>query len=197
MIGALILAAGASRRMGSPKPMLPDRDGTPFVVRAVRTLRGAGLTDVLVVTGATHDEVVETLERHVPGTGVVRNPAPGRGQLSSLLTGLEAIERPGLEALLVTLVDVPFCEPSTVRAVIEAWRGRGRRIVRPAYGARHGHPVLFDRSLFAALRAAPLEEGAKHVIRANADHVENVPVEDEGCLVDVDTPEDYARWSSA
>jgi CTP:molybdopterin cytidylyltransferase MocA len=179
--------------MGSPKAMLPDRDGTPFVVRGVRTLREAGLTDVLVVTGATHDEVVTTLERHVPGTGVVRNPAPRRGQLSSLLAGLEAIERPDLEALLVTLVDVPFCAPSTVRAVLEAWRVSGRGIVRPALGVRHGHPVLFDRSLFAALRAAPLEEGAKHVIRANADHVENVPVEDEGCLVDVDTPADYAR----
>jgi molybdenum cofactor cytidylyltransferase len=196
VLGAVILAAGESRRMGSPKAMLPDRDGTPFVVRGVRTLRAAGLTDVVVVTGGTHDEVVGVLERELPGTRVVRNPAPGRGQLSSLLTGLDALEQPELEGVLVTLVDVPFCDPSTVRAVIAAWRATGKRIVRPALGPRHGHPVLFDRGLFAALRAAPLEEGAKHVLRAHAAHVENVAVDDEGCLVDIDTPDDYRRTTA-
>ena len=66
-----------------------------------------------------------------------------------------------------------------------------RAIVRPAMGERHGHPVLFDRTVFGDLRRAPEHLGAKAVIRASGDAVLNVPVDDPGCLVDVDTPADY------
>ena len=73
------------------------------------------------------------------------------------------------------------------RGVAEA----ARSVVRLAVGVRHGHPVLFDRSLFDELRKAPLDQGARAVVHAHADRIVNVPVEDEGCLVDVDTPADY------
>jgi CTP:molybdopterin cytidylyltransferase MocA len=62
-------------------------------------------------------------------------------------------------------------------------------------GARHGHPVIFDRAMFAALRAADPATGAKAVVRARQHEIVNVPVEDEGAFVDLDTPEDYRRWS--
>ena len=80
---------------------------------------------------------------------------------------------------------------STVRRVIDAWRENHRPVVRPAVGARHGHPVLFDRNVFDELRAAPLDGGARVVVHAHADQVTDVLVDDEGCLVDVDTPADY------
>jgi molybdenum cofactor cytidylyltransferase len=120
-----------------------------------------------------------------------RNPDPSRGQLSSLWVGMDAAVRQDTDALLVTLVDVPMVQPKTIATVIEEWRRTGALIVRPALGDRHGHPVLFDRAVFPELRAAPLDQGAKVVVRAHAPEVVDVPVSDEGSLVDVDTPQDY------
>jgi CTP:molybdopterin cytidylyltransferase MocA len=196
VIAAIILAAGDSSRMGAPKALLPDRDGLPFVVRLVRTFISAGIPDVIVVTGARHDDIVRVLDSAEvrPRARVVQNPAPGRGQLSSLWTGLAAAnERPEVEAVLMTLVDVPMVSDGTVRAVVEAWRRTGAPIVRPAIGDRHGHPVLFDRAVFDELRRAPLAEGAKTVVHAHAGDALDVAVDDEGCLADVDTPADYER----
>jgi molybdenum cofactor cytidylyltransferase len=193
MLAAVILAAGASTRMGTPKALLADPDGRPFVARVARTFGDAGLDHLVVVTGARHEAIVNALAADGLSGRVtcVRNPDPSRGQISSLWTGLDAVMRPELEAMLMTLVDVPMVRPSTVRAVVEAWR-RGRApIVRPAIGDRHGHPVLFDRAVFDELRRAPLDEGAKAVVHAHAGSVINVDVDDEACLIDIDTPADY------
>jgi molybdenum cofactor cytidylyltransferase len=194
MLPAIVLAAGASTRMGTPKPLLADPDGRSFVERVVGTLLAAGLTDVVVVTGSSHPFVEVVLEDAglLRRPRLIRNPDPGAGQLSSLLAGLDAIPEAS-EGVLVTLVDVPMVSAATVRAVISAWLDRRAPIVRPAIGDRHGHPVIFDRRVFAALRAAPLDEGAKRVVRDHEVALENVPVADEGCLMDVDTPDDYRR----
>jgi molybdenum cofactor cytidylyltransferase len=100
---------------------------------------------------------------------------------------------PDIEALLVTLADVPMITVEVVRQVIDAWQTTRAPIVRPAIGSTHGHPVLYDRSLFPALRSAPLEQGAKAVVRARESDILNVPVSDPGCLRDVDTPDDYSK----
>jgi molybdenum cofactor cytidylyltransferase len=191
MVAALVLAAGESSRMGTPKALLSDPSGRPFVVRIVDTLTSSDIPTVVVVTGIHHSEIAAAVEHVRPVPRVVRNDDPSRGQLSSLLVGLDAVDNPSLEAVLVTLVDVPMTSAETIRQIVSAWRVSGARIVRPAVGRRHGHPVLFDRALFAALRAAPLAEGAKAVLRAHADAILNVPVDDAGCLRDVDTPEEY------
>jgi molybdenum cofactor cytidylyltransferase len=194
-IAAVVLAAGESTRMGTPKALLPDPDGRPFVARLARTFFAAGLDDVVVVTGARHADILTALaDDGLPRTPiVVRNPAPSRGQLSSLWTGLDALDGRAYDAVLMTLVDVPMVRADTVRAVIDGWRASGAPIVRPAIGDRHGHPVLFSRAVVGELRRAPLDEGAKAVVHAHADQLVNVPVEDEGCLADVDTPADYRR----
>jgi CTP:molybdopterin cytidylyltransferase MocA len=121
---------------------------------------------------------------------VVRNPDPSRGQLSSLLIGIDAVPADA-PAAVVTLVDVPLMTAETVRLVISEWQRTHAPIVRPAIGERHGHPVVFDRRLFQELRNTPLDVGAKAVVRAHVDEIVNVPVTDAGCLVDVDTPRDY------
>lgn len=193
MLYAMILAAGDSTRMGRPKALLPDPDGRPFVARLVRTFAAAGLSDVIVVTGSLHSEIsaAVTADRPPVSPILINNPQPELGQLSSLWTGLGAATKPDVEAVLVTLVDIPLVRPATVRKVIDAWTQSRAPIVRPAVGNRHGHPVLFDRSLFEALRHAPLTEGARAVVHANANRIVNVEVDDEGCLLDVDTPGDY------
>ena len=195
VLAALVLAAGGSTRMGSAKALLPAPDGRIFVVRVIDTLIEAGLVPVIVVTGIHHDPIVKACRSHLEGrrARIVQNPDPSQGQLSSLLVGMDAAVTPGAEGVLVTLVDVPMVLPKTVRAVVDAWRRTRAPIVRPAIGDRHGHPVIFDAVLFDALRSAPLEVGAKAVVRANESRIENVPVDDPGCLIDVDTPGDFAR----
>ena len=124
---------------------------------------------------------------------MLRNPAPERGQLSSLLVALKAVDHPGVGAMLVTLVDLPLVSPATVHAVLEGYRRTGAPIVRPARNGRHGHPILFDRSLFDELRRADPALGAKPVVRAHAADGLEIEIEDDGAFADVDTPEDYER----
>jgi molybdenum cofactor cytidylyltransferase len=195
MLPGVILAAGDSIRMGSPKALLLTLDGTPFVTAIAATFAAAALDEIVVVTGRDHDRIVRELASAalaiVPT--VVRNPDPSRGQLSSLLTAMDALVSPQTEGLVVTLVDVPMLAAATVRQVVSEWRRTRAPIVRPAIADRHGHPVLFDRRVFDALRSAPPDRGAKAVVHEYAAEVLNVPVSDEGCLVDVDTPGDYER----
>jgi molybdenum cofactor cytidylyltransferase len=189
----IILAAGSSTRMGSPKALLPDRDGRPFVARLTRTFGAAGVTEIVIVTGIQHDAIIAAVAADRPTTYPLffNNPNPERGQLSSLWIGLDAAARPEVEAILVTPVDIPMVHVSTIRQIVKVWQSQRAPVVRPAVGVRHGHPVLFDRSVFDELRRAPLDQGARAVVHAHADRIVNVPVEDQGCLVDVDTPADY------
>jgi CTP:molybdopterin cytidylyltransferase MocA len=194
MLPALILAAGDSTRMGAPKAVLDAPGGRACVTSIVRALSAAGVAEIVIVTGRDHDRVVEVVGNDAPPVlpRFARNGDPSRGQLSSLWTGMDACVTHDTEGLLVTLVDVPLCAPSTIERVIDVWRRTRAPIVRPAIGERHGHPVIFDRAVFEELRAAPLDAGAKVVVRAHARDLIDVAVDDEGSMTDVDTPEDYA-----
>lgn len=193
MIPAVILSAGRSTRMGRPKALLPIDESSTFLTRIIHTFQAAGVEDVVVVLGHEADAI----QAHVVAAGLtprfVINREYDRGQLSSVLAGVRAIDRPGVLAMLLTLVDVPFVSASTVRSVVERYRTTHAPIVRPVRGALHGHPVLIDRSLFDRLRAADPQEGAKPIVRANVSEAGNVPIDDEGAYLDVDTPDSYAR----
>jgi molybdenum cofactor cytidylyltransferase len=194
MISAVVLAAGASSRMGQAKAALPfGQTGETVVSRVVRTLLEGGAPNVVVVAGAHIDAVRGAMPVNESRARVIEHPGWQSGQLSSLLAGLDAIDDPLLEAALVTLVDVPLVRSSTVAEVIAAWRRTRAPIVRPADGDRHGHPVMFDRSIFEDLRAADPNIGAKAVFALHRDRIVNVPVEDAGAFEDIDTPGDYRR----
>jgi molybdenum cofactor cytidylyltransferase len=194
VLSGVILAAGDSTRMGSPKATLRTPGGDTFIAHIVTTLRDAGVADLVVVTGRHHDAVIDALASDVhPPPRIVRNPDPSRGQLSSLLAGMDAVVTPHTDAVMMTLVDVPLVRVSTVVAVIDAWRRSRAAIVRPAIGDQHGHPVIFDRAVLDEIRRAPLGAGAKSVVRAHEHAILNVPVDDDGCVRDVDTPSDYER----
>lgn len=194
MIGALVLAAGASSRMGQPKAALPlGVRGETVLSRGVASLLTAGVPRVVVVSGAHPEAVRLALRMRDPRVRVAENPAWREGQLSSLLCGLAALDQPELEAVLMTLVDVPLVAPDTIRQLMRTWRRTGAPIVRPARGEEHGHPVLFDRRVFAELRAADPTKGAKPVVHAHAHELVNMPATDDGAFLDLDTPADYER----
>jgi len=193
VIPAIVLAAGKSTRMGRPKATLPLDGVDTFLTRIVRTFAAASVEDVVVVVGHDADAIVASFADVDLTARFVENPDYEHGQLSSLLAGLRVVDRPGVIAVLVTLVDVPLVSAATVRAVVDRYRETHAPIVRPVRGGEHGHPVLIDRSLFDAIRHADPAVGAKPIIRANVSTVGDVPVDDDGAFADADTPEDYDR----
>jgi molybdenum cofactor cytidylyltransferase len=195
VIPVIVLAAGRSSRMGRAKAALPlaGSDDT-FLTRIVRTFRDAGVDDVIVVVGHEAEAIAAGFAKSGLAARFVVNADYDRGQLSSLVAGLAVIDRPGVAAVLVTLVDVPLVSSATVRAVIERYRSSGAPVVRPTRGARHGHPLLIDRSLFEALRRADPLAGAKPIVRAHASAAGDLAIDDEGAFTDIDTEEDYKRW---
>ena len=191
MIPAIVLAAGESSRMGRPKALLPLGLEETFLTRIVRTFREAGVEDVVVVLGHEADAIARTLDGGA--ARIVVNERYRDGQLTSLVAGLRIVDRPGVVAALVTLVDAPLVTAATVRAVVDRYRRTGARVARPVRGAEHGHPVLIDRSLFGALRAGNPAVGARAIVRAHATAEGDVEVTDEGAFTDIDTPEEYQR----
>ena len=193
VIPAIVLAAGRSTRMGRPKALLPLPNADTFLTRIIRTLAEAGVADVVVVVGHDHDAVVASLASSGLRARFVENAAYEEGQLTSIQAGLQVVDRPGVVAALVTLVDVPLVSARTVRAVVDCYRRTHATVVRPTSGPRHGHPLLLDRSMFDLLRHADLQAGAKPIVRAHASAAGDIAIDDEGAFSDVDTPAEYER----
>jgi CTP:molybdopterin cytidylyltransferase MocA len=190
MYPAIVLAAGRSSRFGRPKA-LAAIGGTTFITQILRTLADAGVSEIVVVTRPAD----AAMEQEVAASGhvarIVVNPEPSRGQLSSLLAGLDAIDRPENGGAIVLLVDMPLVSASAIRRVIAAAQSSSAPIVRAVHAGRHGHPVVFKRETFEALRRADPAVGAKAVVHAM--QVEDVEIAERGVVEDVDTPEDYRR----
>lgn len=175
--------------MGSPKALLRI-GGETFVRRILRVLREAGIQAAAVVSRPGQ----EALAREVADARfgrIVENSRADEGQLSSLLAGLDAIEGPGVDGALVTLVDVPGISTAVVSALLARMRTSPALVIRAVHEGRHGHPVIFRRALFDRLRHADPAVGAKAVVRAV--DVEDVDVHEPGITQDVDTPADYER----
>src|SRR5258708_27825471 len=185
------MAAGASSRMGRPKALRRVGDRS-FVRHILETLQRGGIHEAVVVINREGDAIREEVESAGFGRIVV-NPRAHEGQLSSLIAGLDAIDRDGVDAALVTLVDVPLIQASTIRQLLARAAASPAPILRAVRRGRHGHPVIFKRQLFDALRHADPALGAKTVVRASP--VEDVEVDAPAVAEDVDTPDDYARIS--
>jgi len=194
-VTGIVLAAGASSRMGSPKALLSAHSQT-FVSRSARTMISGGVDAVIVVASVAAEGIRAALRSELGNcpTSVVENPDWTSGQLSSLIVGLDAVAAGPSAGALVCPVDMPLFSEGTVAVLIEAFRATRALVVRPVSGGRHGHPVLFSRALFDELRRADPGTGARPVVRAHAAECVDVEVDDPGAFIDIDTPEDYARW---
>lgn len=193
----MILAAGRSTRMGRPKALLEVAPGGPtFVERIAATLRDGGVSEVLVVGRNDDGALRDVVERLAFPVRYVVNARPDEGQLSSIVAGIDAVDHPGLSAVLITLVDLPLIEPRLVEALLDAHAATGSPLVRAVHGARHGHPMVVARRLFDDLRHADPSVGAKAVVRLYASSIVDVEADNDGVLLDVDDPADYDRLIS-
>jgi CTP:molybdopterin cytidylyltransferase MocA len=183
---AIVLAAGEGRRMGGPKALVPVGDGT-FLSRACRLFARPGIASVVAVLGAEAERVRAAAGIPAEATVAV-NERWREGMLTSVWVGLDAAEALGAEAVLLHPVDNPFVAPATIDAVVVAL-AKGAEIAVPSHAGRRGHPAGFARPSWPALRAAPLDGGARTVLAAQKDRVVHVPA-DADCLVDLDTPGD-------
>jgi molybdenum cofactor cytidylyltransferase len=189
-VAGVVLAAGRSVRMGRPKAFLPLGAGETFLSRVLFTLDAAGAAPLIVVGTAEWPADPAGVSPH--GARLVFNPAPDRGQVSSLQCGLAAVP-PAISAVLFTLVDVPLVTVVTVRTLIDVMRGTDADVVRPERSGRHGHPVLVARTVVEDLLAADVSETARAVLGRYAGSTVDVSVQDEGAFLDIDTPEQYER----
>ncbi|HVW21994.1 MAG TPA: nucleotidyltransferase family protein [Opitutaceae bacterium] len=192
--GCLVLAAGASTRMGSPKQLLPV-GGEPLVARAVRAALASPAWPVAVVLGAGADRIRPALAR-LPVLAV-ENPAWAEGMASSIRAGLGALRQfsRSLDAVLVALCDHPGFSPAAIARLLEAQRASGRSVAAARYGGRCGAPALFLKEHFEALGALTGEEGARAFLQADPGRVAAVDLPE--FAVDLDTPEDYRRYLAA
>lgn len=189
MIAGVILAAGASTRMGRPKTLLA-LEGRPVLQHVIDAAADAGLESIVVVLGDDAEAIRARLDLP-PATRIVVNREAASGQASSLGAGIRALG-PEVGAALILLGDQPTVASAAIRAAVEAYERTGGPIVRTLYRGRPGHPVLIDASLWPDVLALEGDAGAREIIEADPDRVVTLE-RDEVPPADLDTPADYER----
>jgi molybdenum cofactor cytidylyltransferase len=194
LVPAVILSAGRSSRMGRSKALLPCSpvDGDTFLNRIINSLRAGGVEDVFVVGRPDDTQLIDAVESPDVPARFVPNPDHDRGQLTSIVAGVNAVDHPGVGGVLIMPVDMPLVQASTFRQVLHAFSRHPSSIVRAVYGGRHGHPVIFDHGTFDPLRQADVTVGAKAVLAGHRDRIIDLEVNDAGVLKDVDSREEYS-----
>jgi CTP:molybdopterin cytidylyltransferase MocA len=188
----LLLAAGEGRRLGRPKALIEDRDGSTWLERSVAALRDGGVSDVYVVVGAASADVAAAVPA---GCRVVHAASWTEGMGASLHAGLTAVsaEHGDADAVLVMLVDTPGVGPDVIRRLTS--RSGPEALARAAYGSEPGHPVLLGRHHWpGVLEVASGDRGARDYLRSHP--VTLVHCADIGTGDDVDTAEALAHWQS-
>ncbi len=205
-ICGVILAAGASSRMGREKALLPwppVAEDTPaantFLGATIDLLQSYGEL-VIVVAGKNAAAIAPVVYAHAAFLTVNRDP--DRGQFSSLQAGLQEVLNQGRDAALIALIDRPPALPETVQRLCEAFRYGGPELwavvpqVQRGEAIVHGHPILIGREMMEAFLHAPATATAREIEHQNQEHIQYVPVDDPRLGINVDTPEDYARLSA-
>jgi molybdenum cofactor cytidylyltransferase len=186
-IGALLLAAGQSRRMGGPNKLLTEIDGVPMVARVAQRLLASRARPIIAVLGNQADAVDAALGK-LP-VERVRNPEFAGGLSTSLKRGIAALPA-DLDGVIVCLGDMPLISARHLDRLIAAFNPlEGRAIIVPTRRGKRGNPVLWSRRFFAEMADLAGDVGAKHLIGEHAELVAEVEMDDDAVLVDIDTPE--------
>jgi len=196
MVSGIILAAGSSQRMGTPKAFLKIGEQT-FLQHIVEQLHLARIVDLVLVLGAHAEEIQPTLSWF--NGKVVINEQWQEGQLTSIITGLDALnlvnaEPEEIHGAMICPVDHPLLSQAILVDLLQGfWRSQ-KRIILPTYKGKRGHPVIFHRDYFGEFRNAPPELGARAVVRNHPDDVFEVVAQESGIVTNIDTPEDYEKY---
>lgn len=188
MLTAVILAAGESKRMGSPKALLLYHDKT-FLEHLLEITRHPKIGSQLIVLGAG----AEAISKHVgldPKMTVI-NPDWESGQLSSVKAAVKSIGSKPTDGVLLCLVDHPLITSSLVHELVETFHRTGKAIIVPTFHGKRGHPVIFGSKLFPELLEAPEETGARSVVWKYASEVHEVPTGEEGIILNLNDPETF------
>jgi molybdenum cofactor cytidylyltransferase len=185
-VTAVLLAAGRSQRMGTPKQLLKI-EGKPFIRHCLDALVTSGIADIVVVLGA-FQEKIEPVITDLP-VRIVSNPAMESEMAESVRLGLDAVDDQS-SGILIHLCDHPLVTAETCEKLLNAHLSDPFKIVIPTYEARRGHPTLFPTSLIRAILSGG---NLKDIIRANSESVESVSVDDQGTIWDIDSLDDYNR----
>ena len=192
-IGAVVLAAGSSSRMGADKLLLPLAD-KPLIRHAVEAAAKSRAAPVVVVIGHAAALVAAALADL--DVCIVENKKFCEGLSTSLVCGLTALPME-CQGVAILLGDMPFVAPPVIDALIATFDpGSGRSICVPTFKGRRGNPVLWPRDLFPTLLGLKGDAGAKRLIGAHAELVCEVETGDDGVLLDIDTPEDLAAHAA-
>ena len=192
-IGAIILAAGMSKRMGSPKLLLP-LNGHPIIHYPIALAKQQKLHPIMVIAGQYIEEISKVMKDSTDIT-FLYNPNYQSGISSSLKLGIEALTNQ-VDAVMIFLGDQPFVHEQVVRSIqteYENERENGRWIVRPRYAGQPGHPILFDHELFGDFVTLNGDEGGRSIIRSHKDRLELIDFSEHLWGMDIDTSEDYEK----
>jgi molybdenum cofactor cytidylyltransferase len=190
LLAAVILSAGSSSRMGRPKALLPYREGT-FLEHLIEVTRHPRIGVKRVVLGAGA-EVIRTVAKLDPSL-IVLNPDWEQGQLSSICAGLRSLEGIDIDGIVLCPVDHPLVSARLIGELVLRFYESKKGIVLPTYNGRRGHPVIFSKTFFRELLAAPKEKGARAVVWAHAADVLEVPTEEEGVVLNLNSPDMLKR----
>jgi molybdenum cofactor cytidylyltransferase len=190
LLAVVILAAGESSRMGSPKALVAYQ-GRPFLEHLIEVTQHPRVGLRRVVVGAQAEEILSRLKLD-PAT-VVINPDWNKGQLSSIHAALRSLPPGVSDGMLLCLVDHPLITATLVSELIEKFYASGKLIVVPTYKGKRGHPVIFSSKLYPELLAAALDTGARAVVWAHGSEVLEVPTIEEGVVLNLNDPEALGR----
>lgn len=189
MIAGVILAAGASTRLGSPKQLLPLA-GRPLLQHVIDAAAAAGLQPIVVVLGHRAADI-ETVLELPDDASLVENPEYAEGQASSLRAGLASLPDQ-VAAAVILLGDQPRIRPAVIDDVVRKWESTRGPVVRTLYRGRPGHPVVLDREVWSDVMAERGDRGARDVLAEHPEWIVSLE-RDEDAPLDIDTREDYER----
>ena len=192
MLAAVILSGGSSSRMGSPKALLAYQ-GRPFLEHLLDVTKHPRIGVRRVVLGAHAELIGKAVSLHADE--IVINDEWEKGQLSSIQAALRSLPA-GTDGILLCLIDHPLISSTLVDGLIEQFYSTLAPVVLPVYEGRRGHPVIFSSAVYDELEKARPDLGARSVVWAHKGEVIEYITTEEGCVVNLNDPDTFARLTS-